>query len=67
MPFVKREQVLESLRAIAPDEAPEPRLAEALKAAGLKDKPHFFPEEVARLGRAMMAVAQGHLRDVPQR
>lgn len=63
MAFVKRAQVLETLREFAPDDDPERRFAEALAAARLKDKPHFLPEEVARLGRAMMALAQRQLRE----
>lgn len=65
MAIVKRAQVLETLRELAPDEDPERRLVQALSAAKMKDKPHFLPEEVARLGRAMMAVAQQQLRDLP--
>jgi hypothetical protein len=66
MAFVQRQQVLDALRGVAPDEALEPLLAEALARAGLKDVALFQPEQVALLGEELLGLAQGYLADVPQ-
>ena len=63
MAFVSRAQVLETLKEFVPEPELEARLQDVLEAARLKDKPHFLAEEVARLGHALMTLAQRQLRD----
>jgi hypothetical protein len=58
MAFVKKAQVMEVMKDFVPADELPARFAEALGIAKLRDNPHYTPEEVSRLGRAMMVVAK---------
>lgn len=57
MATVRRSHVYETLVASLPVDGAALFQA-ALNRAGLKDRPVFKPEEVARLGETMMAIAR---------
>jgi hypothetical protein len=57
MPNLRRSQVYEILtRGLVADG--EVLFADALARSGMKDRPLFKPEEVARLGQALMEIAR---------
>ena len=57
MPNLRRSQVYEALtRDLAGDG--EALFKAALERSGMKDRPLFKPEEVARLGQALMEMAR---------
>jgi len=58
MPGIRRRSILETLEATLPPDEAERAFQGMLEAAGLKDKALYWPEELARLGEALMQRAQ---------